>query len=421
MRSDGRVREVDNSCVIVRDGNGTAIRVVGSLVDVTDRRANEEQQSRARRLEAVGQLTGGVAHDFNHLLTVVLGTTDLLADRLEDRPTLKTMANMIRDAAERGAELTRTLLAFARKQPLNPQPTDVEAQLRDLLPLLTRTLGEDVEIELIASPGCPAALIDPTGLEHSVLNLCLNARDAMPQGGKVAIEVDATELSEAYAAEHDEVTAGPYVRVAVTDTGHGMPPDVLARAFDPFFTTKAPGAGTGLGLSSVFGFVKQSGGHIQVYSEEGHGTAVRLYLPVAEGAARTQRRVAEGLEPRGTETILVVEDDELVRAHAVRQLEALGYVVAAAQDGPSAIVLLDARDDVDLLFTDVVMPGGMTGRDLANAARVRRPDLRVLYTSGYTENAIVHHGRLDPGVRLLSKPYDRRSLAAAVRAALDEG
>ena len=420
-RSDGSVREVENSCAIVRDSAGTAVRVVGSLADVTERSELEERQARARRLESVGQLTGGVAHDFNNLLTVVLGTSDVLADRLADQPALAHMAGMIRKAAERGADLTRMLLAFARRQPLNPLSTDVGAQLRDLMPLLLRTIGEDVELELVVAPSSPAALIDPHGLEHAVLNLCLNARDAMPTGGKLIIEVEGAELTEAYAAQHEDVTAGAYLRVAVTDTGHGMPPHVLARAFEPFFTTKPPGTGTGLGLSSVFGFVKQSGGHIQVYSEEGSGTAIRMYLPVADDAARAVRRTIEGMDQRGTETILVVEDDELVRVHVVGQLEALGYVVVAAPDGPSAIAVIEARDDIDLLFTDVVMSGGMTGRDLANAAHERRPDLRVLYTSGYTENAIVHHGRLDAGVRLLSKPYDRQALAAAVRAALDEG
>ena len=420
LRSDGSVREVENSCAIVRDSTGTAVRVVGSLTDVTERRAVEERQARARRLESVGQLTGGVAHDFNNLLTVVLGTTDLLGDRVAEQPALAQMTGMIRKAAERGAELTRMLLAFARKQPLNPLPTDVGAQLRDVMPLVTRTLGEDVEIELLVSPSSPAALIDPNGLEHAVLNLCINARDAMPAGGKLIIEVDAAELSEAYAEAREEVTAGTYLRVAVTDTGHGMPPHVLARAFEPFFTTKAPGTGTGLGLSSVFGFVKQSGGHIQIYSEQGNGTAVRMYLPVADGAIRAVRRHAPGADARGTETILVVEDDDLVRAHAVEQLAALGYEVLAAPDGPSAMAIVEARDDLHLLFTDVVMAGGMTGRDLATAARARRPDLRVLYTSGYTENAIVHHGRLDAGVRLLSKPYDRHALSAAIRAALDE-
>jgi signal transduction histidine kinase len=378
-----------------------------------------ERLRRSQRLEAVGQLTGGVAHDFNNLLTVVMGNAELLVELNTDNPTQRQLAEMIGTAAQRGAELTQRLLAFARKQALDPKVVDVNELVAGMDTLLRRSLGEHIEIELIRGAGLWPALVDPGQLENALLNLCLNARDAMPGGGRLTLETANARLDADYAAQQAEVTPGQYVMLAVSDTGEGIAPEHLQRVFEPFFTTKDKGKGTGLGLAMVYGFTKQSAGHVTVYSEPGDGTTVRLYLPRAVGAVAEAGPVEAGAPVvGGHETILVVEDDAAVRRYACTQLKASGYRVIEAADGPSALALLDTRDDVDLLFTDVVMPGGMNGRALADAACQRRPGLRVLYTSGYTENAIVHHGRLDAGALLLSKPYRRQALDRAVRAAL---
>jgi CheY-like chemotaxis protein len=286
-------------------------------------------------------------------------------------------------------------------------------------PLLRRTLGEHIEIELIRAAGLWQAMVDQGQLENALLNLCLNARDAMLKGGRLTVETANTVLDQAYADSHPEVKPGQYVMLAVSDTGQGIAPEHLELVFQPFFTTKDKGKGTGLGLAMVYGFVKQSAGHINIYSEQGHGTAVKLYLPRAMGSANANPEPAERVMPTGgKETILVVEDDEMVRRYACQQLRSLGYRVIDVDNGVEALALIHQHDGVDLLFTDVVMPGGMNGRALADAARLHRPGLRVLYTSGYTENAIVHHGRLDPGVLLLAKPYRLVELARAVRSAL---
>jgi signal transduction histidine kinase len=378
-----------------------------------------DRLTRSQRLEAVGQLTGGVAHDFNNLLTVVLGNADLLAELCADDPQRRSLAEMIAEAAQRGAALTRQLLAFARRQPLAPQAIDINQQVAAFDPLLRRTLGEHIEIELVRGAGLWPAMVDAAQLQNALLNLCLNARDAMPSGGKLTLETANVALDRAYAEQAPDVVPGQYVMLAVSDTGHGIAPEHLARVFEPFFTTKEKGRGTGLGLAMVYGFAKQSGGHVSVYSEPAHGTTVKLYLPRALGdkpvgaPPAPQTSAARG----GEETVLVVEDDEAVRLLVCNDLRALGYRVLQAADGREALVVLDAQQ-VDLLFTDVVMPGGLSGRQLADEACRRRPTLRVLYTSGYTENAIVHHGRLDPGVMLLAKPYRRVDLAGAVRAAL---
>ncbi|MFN3613769.1 MAG: ATP-binding protein, partial [Rubrimonas sp.] len=379
----------------------------------------EAQLRRAQRLEAIGQLTGGVAHDFNNLLTIILGNAEMLVEALEGDDRLRGLAELTQSAAERGAQLTGRLLAFARRQPLDPSPTDVNALLADMDGLLRRTLGGEVQIETVRGGGLWRALVDATQLESAVLNLCINARDAMPAGGRLTIETGNVFLDQAYADTAEEVTPGQYVMVAISDTGTGMPPEVAARAFEPFFTTKPVGRGSGLGLSMVFGFAKQSRGHVKIYSEQGQGTTVRLYLPRAHqgediGAARETAEDVEG----GGETILLAEDDAMVRNHGADLLRQLGYRVIAVADAAAALDALGGPETVDLLFTDVVMPGGMNGRELANRARALRPDLPVLFTSGYTENAIVHHGRLDPGVILLAKPYRRRELAAKVRQAL---
>jgi signal transduction histidine kinase/ActR/RegA family two-component response regulator len=375
------------------------------------------QQS--QRLEAIGQLTGGVAHDFNNLLTVVMGNAELLAEQAADGSEQLMLAEMIGSAAERGAALTRHLLAFARKQALMPAAIDANQLVSGLDAMLRRTLGEHIEIELIRGAGLWQALVDPSQLENALLNLCLNARDAMPQGGRLTVETANARLDQDYADRQADVTPGQYVMLAVSDTGNGIAPDHLAQVFQPFFTTKEKGKGTGLGLAMVYGFVKQSAGHIAIYSELGHGTTVKLYLPrTMEAAATAPDPGAAWAAAGGEETVLVVEDDPMVRRYACNQLRSLGYRVVDVDNGLAAMQLVEQRDDLDLLFTDVVMPGALNGRALADAARQRRPGLRVLYTSGYTENAIVHHGRLDPGVQLLAKPYRRVDLARAVRLAL---
>jgi PAS domain S-box-containing protein len=387
--------------------------------DVTQHHLLEEQLRQSQRLESVGQLTGGVAHDFNNLLTVIIGNAELLEDELSGDARRRGLAEMISGAAQRGAELTQRLLAFARKQPLNPKAVAVNDLTAGMEPLLRRTLGEHIEIEFVRGGGLWPALVDPAQLESALLNLSLNARDAMPDGGRLTIETGNVRLDQDYADQHVDVQPGQYVMVAVSDSGTGIAPEHLGRVFEPFFTTKETGKGTGLGLAMVYGIIKQSGGHIGIYSEPGEGTTVRLYLPRVSGG---QEEAVEAPEKAslagGTETILLVEDDEMVRRYAHDQLVSLGYRVIEAADGRQGLRIIRAREDIDLLFTDVVMPGGMSGRQLADEARKVRPELKVLYTSGYPENAIVHHGRLDPGVQLLAKPYRRGDLARAIRDSL---
>ncbi len=421
-RADGHWLTVIDRGFVLRDDEGRAVRMLGSMVDVTERRELDERLRQAQKLEAVGQLTGGVAHDFNNLLTVILGNTELLVDTLSPESSAHQLAEMTLMAAERGAELTSRLLAFARRQPLAPEVVDLNRLVMGLENLLRRTLQESVDIQMVREPGLWLTEIDPGQLEVAVLNLTINARDAMPQGGRLTVETANVVLDEDYAQEHNEVVAGEYVLLSVSDTGQGMAPDVVARAFDPFFTTKAPGKGSGMGLSMVYGFVKQSGGHAKIYSERGEGTTLRLYFPRAwaEETPIMSRRQAS-LPEGGSEHILVVEDDTLVRQNLIGQLRTLGYRVTSASSAAQALELLRGLHDVDLLFTDVVMPGGMNGPELAEEARALYPALKVLFTSGYTENAIVHHGRLDRGVHLLSKPYRKHEMATKVRQALDAG
>jgi PAS domain S-box-containing protein len=389
--------------------------------DVTDLVSIEERLRQSQRLEAVGQLTGGVAHDFNNLLTVILGSAEILLDQLPEDHRLRMVAEMTRSAAERGADLTRGLLAFARKQPLKPVSTDINKLVGEMDALLRRTLDEDIEIEIVRAGGLWQALVDPSQLESAILNLSLNARDAMPQGGRLTIETANVHLDDRYADQHEEVKPGQYVMIAVSDTGDGMSEEVAARAFEPFFTTKEVGKGSGLGLSMVFGFSKQSGGHVKIYTEQNHGTVVKVYLPRSGEPAETIEGRRQPEVEQGAERILLVEDDDLVRAHVEDQLRSLGYRVTAVENGAAALKVLRRHRDFDLLFTDVVMPGGVNGRELAEAAWDLNPELPVLFTSGYTENAIVHHGRLDRGVHLLNKPFRRQELAAKVRAVLREG
>jgi PAS domain S-box-containing protein len=388
--------------------------------DLTEKHAAEAQIRQAQKMEAVGQLTGGVAHDFNNILTVITGTIGILSDAVADQPPLVAIARMIDDAAERGASLTRHLLAFARKQPLQPRDVDVNALVLETAKLLHPTLGEHIEIALLLEADAWTALVDPNQLSTAILNLALNARDAMPGSGKLTLETGNVYLDENYASMHSEVTAGNYVMIAVSDTGSGIRAGDLEKVFDPFFTTKEVGKGTGLGLSMVFGFVKQSDGHIKIYSEEGHGTTVKTYLPRATGLGQTVAEMAEttGIEG-GHEVVLVVEDDALVRRYVVTQVESLGYTTLEASNAAEALDVIGNAAAVDLLFTDVIMPGPMNGRQLVDEASKRRPSLKTLFTSGYTENAIVHHGRLDSGVLLLAKPYRRSDLARMMRMALD--
>ena len=387
--------------------------------DLTEKQVAEAQLRQSQKMDAVGQLTGGVAHDFNNILTVITGTIGILSDAVANDPQMSAIARMIDDAAERGASLTKHLLAFARRQPLQPREIDVNPLIIETAKLLRPTLGEQIQINPQLARDAWPALVDPSQLTTAILNLALNARDAMPSGGKLVIESGNVSLDDSYAEMNRDVVAGNYVMVAVSDTGTGISPENLERVFDPFFTTKEVGKGTGLGLSMVFGFVKQSNGHVKIYSDVGHGTTVKIYLPRATGLSDTPvESIGSTRIEGGNETILVVEDDALVRRYVVTQIQSLGYNTLEASRASEALEIIDGPGHVDLLFTDVIMPGSMNGRQLVDTAIVRRPGLKTLFTSGYTENAIVHHGRLDTGVLLLAKPYRKSDLAHMIRLAL---
>ena len=391
--------------------------------EVAERTRAEEALRQAQKMEAVGQLTGGVAHDFNNLLTVIIGGLDTIRrSRPADEVRIKRAADLALQGAQRAAQLTSRLLAFSRRQPLDPRPLDLNVMVRDMTELLHRTLGETIELEGILAPRLWSAEVDQNQLESAIINLAVNARDAMAEGGKLTIETANTLLDESYAATDAEVIPGQYVMVAVSDSGCGMPSQVLARAFEPFFTTKEVGKGTGLGLSMVYGFVKQSGGHVTIYSELQQGTTVKLYFPryLGSEAPGSIEVVSAIPTASGDEVVLVVEDNSEVRSYSVMVLTELGYRVLEASDAHSALAILSSAARVDLLFTDVVLPG-KSGRLLAEDARAGRPNLRVLYTTGYSRNAIVHHGRLDPGVQLISKPFTFEELARRVRDVLDRG
>ena len=386
-----------------------------------DRRARAEDALRqAQKMEAVGQLTGGVAHDFNNLLTVIMGGLDTIRRaRPEETARIRRSADMAMQGAQRAASLTARLLAFSRRQPLEPKPLELNLLVRDMTELLHRTLGEQIELEGVLAPRLWPVEVDPNQLESAILNLAVNSRDAMPEGGKLTIETSNTALDESYVAKDSEVIAGQYVMLSVSDNGTGMSKTIAGKVFEPFFTTKDVGKGTGLGLSMVYGFVKQSGGHVTVYSEEGHGTTIKLYFPRYLGA-QVAAEVAASLAPpgRGEEVILVVEDNDDVRAYSVMVLSELGYDVREAADANAALAILEKLEHIDLLFTDVVLPG-KSGRVLADAAVARRPRLPVLFTTGYSRNAIIHQGRLDAGVNLISKPFTFEQLAVRVRDILD--
>jgi PAS domain S-box-containing protein len=414
-RRDGTEILVELSIAALKTRDGFVFNAF--IRDLTERVAAEERIRQAEKMEAMGQLTGGIAHDFNNILTVITGTIEILSAAVKDEPQLAAITRMIDEAASRGADLTQHLLAFARKQPLEPKITDVNTLIIETAKLLQRTLGEHIEIEsAFEDETCPA-IVDPNQLATAILNLALNARDAMPDGGKLILETGFAVLDEQYARTQGDVRPGRYAMIAVSDTGTGIPAAIRDKVFNPFFTSKGLGKGTGLGLSMVYGFVKQSAGHIAIYSEEGHGTTIKMYLPPAMGALPAAEPARVAAVEGGHETILVVEDDALVRNYVLTQLHSLGYVTLDAANANEALLLARNGHAFDLLFTDVIMPG-MNGRQLADAMAKVRPGVKVLYTSGYTENAIIHHGRLDEGVLLLAKPYRKSDMAIMIRKAL---
>jgi PAS domain S-box-containing protein len=391
--------------------------------DITQDKAREEQLRQSQKMEVVGQLTGGVAHDFNNLLTIIMGSLELLQRNLAtaDARTIRRV-DAAMDGARRAAALTHRLLAFSRRQPLAPESIDANRLLAGMSDMLYRTLGESIAIEIVAGAGLWPAMADSNQLENAILNLAVNARDAMPGGGRLTIETQNTFLDDDYAAAYPDVDPGQYIQIAVADTGTGMTADVQAKVFEPFFTTKPQGQGTGLGLAQVYGFIKQSGGHVAVYSEAGHGTTIKLYLPRLRGTAAqpapthhiTQEHAGSG------EIILLVEDEEGVRNFSAEVLEDLGYRVLAAENAATALEIFHNAKKIDLLFTDVVLTGGMNGRHLADEILRHRPDTTVLFTTGYTRNAIIHHGRLDDGINFLGKPFTAATLAQTIRRLLDQ-
>lgn len=446
-RSDGAVRLLHTDGRPRFGSDGEFLGMIGVNVDITDSRhaeeamndlnatleqqvrerteqlrSQEEELRQAQKMEVVGQLTGGVAHDFNNLLQVIVGNLETLQRNLApEAGRLRRATDNAMSGARRAATLTQRLLAFSRRQPLEPKPIRVNDLVTGMSELLFRSLGETIAVETVLTAGVWRTEADPNQLESALLNLAVNARDAMTAGGKLTIETANSHIDIGYAATQAEVAPGQYVLISVSDTGVGMDKATIARVFEPFFTTKEPGKGTGLGLSQVYGFVKQSGGHVKVYSEPGQGTTVKIYLPRLPGESAQDEAVADVIIPEGTpaETILVIEDDDDVRAHSVEILRELGYRVVEAHDGPSGLRLLERQPKVDLLFTDIVLPGGSTGAQTAAQAQKLRPGLKVLFTTGYARNAIVHHGRLDAGVQLITKPFGYAELAAKVRDVLD--
>ena len=388
--------------------------------DLTTELQAEEKLRHAQKMEAIGQLTGGIAHDFNNLLSIILGNAELLLENTNANPAQHESVQNILIASERGADLTSRLLAFARKQPLNAQPTSIIDSVERLNTLLARTLGENIKIQIRHSDGLWLAQVDPNQLENSLLNLAINARDAMPNGGSLIIENDNMVIDEELAAREAEITPGDYVVVTVSDTGCGIAPELLAKVFDPFFTTKDVGKGSGLGLSMVYGFVKQSRGHIRIYSEVGVGTSIKLYFPraaILSDAAQSQLQAEDA--PQGHEHILLVEDDELVRQMVIVLLEGLGYKVTAVNCAKQALEQLSKDNSITLLFSDIVMPGGINGIELARQAKQLYPDLPILLTSGYSESAAINGHNLPHGTRLIGKPYRRYNLAVKLRDILD--
>ncbi|HEY2836197.1 MAG TPA: response regulator [Rhizomicrobium sp.] len=388
-----------------------------AVADVTARMRAESMVRQSQKMEAIGHLTGGVAHDFNNLLQIISANLDLAvaSGEVKGSALLGQRLQNAMGAVSRGSRLTGQLLAFARRQALDPRSVDLGRVIRDMTDMLRRTLGEEIEVEAVIAGGLWNTLVDPTQVENAILNLAINARDAMPDSGKLTIEAANAYLDDAYAAAHGEVLPGQYVMLAVSDTGSGMTPDVMSRAFEPFFTTKPDGKGTGLGLAQAYGFVKQSGGHIKIYSEVGEGTTVKIYLPRTRRAQDALEAAGQQPVQGGSERILVVEDDEGVRAAVFDMLTDLGYRVLRAENAEGALKQLEEHAKVDLIFTDVVMPGAVSTREMAQRAQGLNPQIKILYTSGYTQNAIVHNGRLDDDAFLLSKPYRKDELARKLR------
>jgi len=417
---NGAYRWVHDEARLLRDPTGLPVEVFGAWLDITERKQLEQQFQQAQKMEAVGRLAGGVAHDFNNLLTAILGSADLVLDDLKPNAPEREEIQEIRRAALRAADLTRQLLAFSRQQVISPTVLNPNAVVANMDKLLRRLLGEDVDLRTVLTPEPGAIKADPSQLEQVVVNLAVNARDAMPGGGKLTIETQNVDLDEEYAGGHVSAQPGSYVMLAVSDTGSGMDAVTQARIFEPFFTTKEKGKGTGLGLATVYGIVKQSGGWIWVYSEPGHGTTFKIYLPrVTEAAAPAAPSPVLPISVRGSETVLLVEDDEMIRALVQKVLKANGYTTLVAESGPAALRLAGQHDGrIHLLMTDVVMPG-MNGREVAERLAPAHAGIEVLYLSGYTDDAIVHHGVLEPGIAFLQKPFTPAVLVRKVREVLD--
>jgi PAS domain S-box-containing protein len=419
MNSDGKIvhLSIDGNPAFNAEGEFTGYLGTGS--DVSKLVATSEQLRRAQRMEAVGQLTGGIAHDFNNLLAVMIGNAEILRDKVDNNEQALNSIDAIINSVERGSSLTNRLLAFSRKQAMVPVAADVTALIDGLEDMLRRTLGETIDLKVVSVPGMWPVTTDPHQFENALLNLAINARDAMPGGGSLTIETGNVSLDEIYTSQEAEVTPGDYVEIAVSDTGTGMSTEVLGKVFEPFFTTKEVGKGSGLGLSMVYGFAKQSNGHATIYSEVGRGTTVKLYVPRSRDSI-DQENTGQGLsdQDRAVERILVVEDDPAVREVPVSILRAQGYDIVEATDAVEAMARLRDGAPFDLLFTDIALPGGMSGVDIADAAKDIQPDIKVLYTTGYTENALVHRGNLEPGTNLVNKPYRRTELLEKVRANL---
>ncbi len=421
LRKDGTMIDVLFSGAAVYGDGGALHGVIFELEDVTERKRVEERLTQAQKMESVGQLTGGLAHDFNNILGAVIGNLDLLEERLVHDKTAAGFARASLDAALAGAELVKRLLAFSRRQPLKPARTDLRSAIHDFLPLLKRTLGEQVRIESSIASDVWPVMTDAVQLESAVLNLAVNARDAMPYGGTVRIDCRNATVEEDQARQNDELDAGDYVVVAVTDSGTGMTPEVMAHAFEPFFTTKAQGAGTGLGLSMVFGYAKQTGGTVRLYSEQGKGTTVRLYLPRAidDGDAAEPQEDARSSDPTGSERVLYVEDNPQIRKMGEAMLRKLGYKVTAAANADAALELFARDSGYDLLFSDIVMPGRLNGAALGRELRERNPRIKILFTTGFASPTVSRDKLAALGAHLITKPYRRNELARTLRRILD--
>ncbi len=421
-KRDGSPFSVERFTGVVRSEDGEVVGLRGIVIDISSRKALEAQLSQAQKMEAVGQLTGGVAHDFNNILTIILANADALQEEENFAPALSARVDEIAGAVQRAADLTRQLLTFSRKQPMHPQVTDVNELVVGTGKLLRRSLGAQVRIEMSLSVGVWPVNVDRSQLETALVNLCLNARDSMPRGGKLTVKTfNVTIGDEGSAVRKVGLDDGEYAVLSVTDTGTGMSPEVLAKVFDPFFTTKEVGQGTGLGLSMVYGFSKQSNGHIEAESAVGRGTSFRLYLPRTRRVAERETGNSKAALPRGSERILVVEDEEAVRQGVVKQLKGLGYDVAQAADAHAGLAAFGmASSPFDLLLTDIVMPGNMNGKGLADEVRRRWPATKIVFMSGYAENEVVHQGNIDANVLLLGKPFRSRELAQIVREALGD-